>query len=542
MGEDSQVRSSSHVQDLLVDDVRARAIQADLVRAGSYQLTPPQLATLELLLTGALAPLGGYLARRDLEHVRLDGRLADGTAWPVPVTLEVPGDSAGARRVGETIALRDPEGVAIAALRVADSWQDEAGRWQVGGRVEGLRLPEHHDHAVLRRTPARIRATIADRGWQRAVAYRPGAVLHRGHAAALVRLSRKIDAGILVLASGGLSSVEDAEWFGRLRALEVAVAEMRDRAALALVPLQEAGGPPRDRLLLTAVVARNCGCSHLAVEQADLSVFGPDPEEITWRARELGVEMVVQPRSAWCVAGREFVEIAGDATAAVPCPAADEVVAALLEGQPPPDWLLSPGQRAALERAFPPRIKRGFTVFLTGLSGSGKSTIANVLRVQLLERTGRPVTLLDGDLVRTHLSSELGFSREHRDLNILRIGFVAAEITRHGGIAVCCPIAPYDVLRKRVRAMISRHGGFLLVHVATSLEECERRDRKGLYARARAGLIPQFTGISDPYEPPADAEVTVHTETIPPGEAAATVMARLFHLGYLSDASDVAQS
>ena len=163
-----------------------------------------------------------------------------------------------------------------------------------------------------------------------------------------------------------------------------------------------------------------------------------------------------------------------------------------------PSWLLSPAEVEAVRRAYPPREAQGFAVFLTGLSGAGKSTIARALRAGLMEATGRPVTLLDGDIVRRHLSSELGFSREHRDLNVLRIGWVASEIVRHGGIALCAPIAPYDAVRKQVRRMIEPLGGFLLVHVSTPLETCEARDRKGLYAKARAGLVPNFTGVSDP--------------------------------------------
>jgi sulfate adenylyltransferase len=200
-----------------------------------------------------------------------------------------------------------------------------------------------------------------------------------------------------------------------------------------------------------------------------------------------------------------------------------------------PGWLFSAAELERLRESVIPREHQGFTVFFTGLSGSGKSTIAGALRVRLMELTGRPVTLLDGDLVRRHLSSELGFSREHRDLNILRIGWVAAEITRHGGIAVCAPIAPYDAIRKQVRAMVAAAGGFVLVHVATSLETCERRDRKGLYARARAGQLPQFTGISDPYETPDDAALRIDTETVSVDDACDAVVGWLRAAGYLPE-------
>jgi sulfate adenylyltransferase len=216
-------------------------------------------------------------------------------------------------------------------------------------------------------------------------------------------------------------------------------------------------------------------------------------------------------------------------------PTESALVARLATGGHVPPWLFSPVELDRLHEAFVPRARQGFTVFFTGLSGSGKSTIAGALRVRLMELTGRPVTLLDGDLVRRHLSSELGFSREHRDLNILRIGWVAAEITRHGGIAVCAPIAPYDAIRKQVRAMVEAAGGFVLVHVATSLETCERRDRKGLYARARAGVLPQFTGISDPYETPDDAALRIDTEQVSVDGACDQIAVWLRSAGYLAE-------
>jgi len=207
----------------------------------------------------------------------------------------------------------------------------------------------------------------------------------------------------------------------------------------------------------------------------------------------------------------------------------------LADGRDIPKWFTFPEVARELIRSYPPRRNQGLTVFFTGLSGSGKSTIANVLLIKFLEMGGRPVTLLNGDIVRTHLSSELGFSKEHRDLNIRRIGFVAAEITKNGGIAICAPIAPYDSVRKDVRAMIESVGGMLLVHVATPLEVCEQRDRKGLYAKARAGIVKQFTGISDPYEVPTDAEVVVDASAVTPEEAAQEILLRLEQMGYIGD-------
>ena len=209
----------------------------------------------------------------------------------------------------------------------------------------------------------------------------------------------------------------------------------------------------------------------------------------------------------------------------------------LNEGAELPSWFTPPAVAAELRRSYPPRSKQGFTLFFTGLSGSGKSTIANVVLVKLLEIGGRPVSLLDGDIVRRHLSSELGFSKAHRDLNIRRIGFVASEITGNGGIALCAPIAPYDATRKEVRRQIEPRGGFVLIHVATPIEVCEARDRKGLYAKARAGILKEFTGVSDPYEQPTDAELVIDTAGVTPAEAAQQIILHLEREGYIGPPS-----
>ena len=315
-------------------------------------------------------------------------------------------------------------------------------------------------------------------------------------------------------------------------------------AKLALLGLAMRMGGPREALL-HAIIRKNHGCTHFIVgrdhagpgkDAAGKPFYGPYDAQELLRSHEpeLGVTMVPFKQLVYVEdldtylpvdevpAGRRPLDISGT-----------ELRRRLAEGREIPAWFTFPEVADELRRTHPPRHAQGFTVFLSGLSGAGKSTIANVLVVKFMEMGGRPVTLLDGDIVRKHLSSELNFSKEHRDINIRRIGFVASEITRNGGIAICAPIAPYDAVRREVRAMIEPGGGFMLVHVATSLEVCEERDRKGLYAKARAGLIKEFTGISDPYEAPTDAEVTIDAGALSPEQAAQEILLYLEREGYL---------
>jgi sulfate adenylyltransferase len=307
-------------------------------------------------------------------------------------------------------------------------------------------------------------------------------------------------------------------------------------------------GGPREALW-HAIIRKNYGCSHLMVgrNHADPGTNGEDNplhdshearDLLAKHERELGIRAVGLTPMVYAQDLDTHVPIdeVPDGTRTLSISGAD-LRERLSQGRGIPEWFTYPEVVAELRRTHPPLTSQGFTVFFTGLSGSGKSTIANALLVKLLEMGGRRVTLLDGDVVRKNLSSELGFSKEHRDLNIQRIGYVASEITKNGGIAICSPIAPYDGTRKRVRRAIEESGGFILVHVATPLEICEARDRKGLYAKARAGLIPEFTGISDPYEKPDDAELVVDTRDLAPDEAANQIILYLEHLGYIASST-----
>jgi sulfate adenylyltransferase len=498
--------------DLLAGSERCAELRARAVGWPALVVSGAALANLEALLAGFLHPLRGYLAPR--QH---------GDAGAAALTLTVPDSVANTVGPGASVALRDAEGVLVAALHVDRTGNDDGGSW-LSGAVEGIELPGHDDFPRLRLVPQDIRSRLAALGRARTLAFWPGDLLHAGVRAALAAEAERLDANVLVLIASQPGEHDELAAFARVRALEVSARRLpADRTVIAVVPLGSQGEDAQRRAR-QRLVARNCGAAFLAVDAGDDT--GPAPVAEGRDAAE-----VVPIRSWWFEPRSARWVPPDDASAdAVPPPTGREVLSWTTEA---PAWLLDPEEAGALRRAYAPPSAQGFTVLLTGLSGSGKSTLARALRVRLLEVAGRAVTLLDGDRVRRHLSSELGFSREHRDLNILRIGWVAAEITRHGGIVICAPIAPYDAIRQQVRQMVGAAGGFVLVHVSTPLETCEARDRKGLYAKARAGLIPEFTGISDPYEEPMDADLRIDTRATGVDEACDIVMAHLVQKGYL---------
>ena len=551
--------------DLLAGPERAAELMGLSVRWASWTMTPRQLCDLELLADGGFSPLRGFLGEADHDGVCASMRLADGTLWPVPVMLDLPEELARTLRPGGMLALRDPEGVLLAALEVEEVWRPDLEAeaaavlgttdpahpgartllhathpYYVSGRLEVLRAPVHHDFADLRATPAQVRAAVASRGWERVVAFQTRNPMHRAHLELTLRAAAEVDANVLVHPVVGLTKPGDIDPWTRVRCYRAVMPSYPPgQAMLALLPLAMRMAGPREALW-HALVRRNYGATHLIVgrdhagpgaDSAGRPFYGPyDAQELV-RAHEaeVGVEMVAFPELSYLPARDAYVPAARVPLGAdVASISGTEQRRRLARGEELPAWFTPPAVAAELRRSCPPRSERGFTVFFTGLSGAGKSTVAGVLDARLRERGGRSVTLLDGDLVRRHLSSELGFSRTDRDLNVGRIGFVAAEVTRAGGIAVCAPIAPYDATRRQVRRMVEEAGAFVLVHVATSLAVCEARDRKQLYAKARAGLIPSFTGVSDPYEEPTDAELVVDTA----GESAEDAVDRI--LGWLA--------
>jgi sulfate adenylyltransferase len=556
--------------DLMLPPQEAERLRAASLDYPSIDLTPQQLCDLELLLNGAFSPLRGFLGRADWESVLERMRLADGTLWPMPIMLAVPAEQAARLEPGRPVALRDPEGVMLALFQLAERWPCEPerearavfgtadalhsgvrtalglqGRVYLGGTVQGVQAPPHYDFEALRRTPAELRREFARQGWRRVAAFQTRNPLHRAHKEMTMRAATEAGASLLLHPVVGMTKPGDIDHYTRVRCYQ-AIAEHYPPGMmlLSLLNLAMRMGGPREAVW-HAIIRKNHGCSHIIVGRdhagpgADAKAkpfYGPyDAQQLVEQhQQELGIRMIPFQEMVYVPGRAQYLpvnELAKDEQAM--SISGTELRRRLREGLDIPAWFSYPNVVSVLRAAYPPKNRQGITLFFTGLSGAGKSTVANVLLAKFLELGQRPVTLLDGDIVRRNLSSNLGFSKADRDLNILRIGFVANEISKNGGIAICAPIAPYADTRNRVRELISASGAFIEIHVATPVEVCETRDRKGLYAKARAGLIEHFTGVSDPYEVPEQPEIRIDTTDLSPDESAREVLLYLEREGYL---------
>ncbi len=481
-----------------------------------------------MLLDGALSPVNGFQDRATVAAIRSHGRLPDGLPWSIPLLLPVSKDCAAAADRQGQLALRDTEGLLVALVDVSQVWSED-GQHHVAGPVIGVENPGHHDFPELWATPLDMRERAERSGWQRIIAYPTRHVINRAEHALINAQARRLEANVLIQLEADIPQPGDVMHYARVRSLQHAVGTfLAQTVHMHLRP--RLGDDDSDGLLMRLIIAQNYGCTHLVYAGAATT-----PE----LAGELGVELIRAQMPRWSPArGAFFVPPAPTAgmpeEPAVEAPDEPALLAAIEASEPINQWSTWPEVVSELRRARPPRSQQGFTLLFTGYSGSGKSTIAKTVMSKLMAIGTRRATLLDGDVVRTHLSSELGFSREHRNLNVLRIGFVAAEITKFGGIAICAPIAPYASTRAQFRAMVEAVGGYVEVHVATPLEVCEARDRKGLYAKARAGEIAEFTGISDPYDVPETPELRLDTTDLTPDAAAQQVILKLQSLGYLT--------
>ena len=558
------------LRDLIADEGRRQRLASEAQTLPSWDLTQRQVCDIELLLNGGFSPLDGFISRADYERVCAEMRLADGTLWPIPIPLDVTPQFGEGLASGARIALRHPEGMVLAVMTVSDVWSpdrraeavavfgtdddfhpgvfsllEQTNPTYVGGSIEGIELPPQHTFPALRRTPRELRDLFERRGWSDVVAFQTRNPMHRAHIELTKRAAEQAGAKLLIHPVVGMTKPGDIDYYVRVRAYEAILGRYAaDSTELSLLPLAIRMGGPREAVW-HAIIRKNHGCTHLIVgrdhagpgnDGSGKPFYGPYEAQELLRQyhHELGIVVVEFPEMVYVEAEDRYVP-APEVTDGqkVLSLSGTELRRLLAEGDPVPEWFSYPEVVDVLQGAYPPREQQGFTVFFTGLPSSGKSTVANVLLSKLMELGSRPVTLLDGDIVRKHLSSELGFSKEHRDLNIKRIGFVASEITKHRGIAVCAPIAPYAAARREVRETVGAYGGFIEVYVSTPVEVCEQRDGKGLYAQARAGILTGFTGVDDPYEPPEDAEVVVDTSDIEPEEAVAQVLQVLQETGYL---------
>ncbi|MBF2759303.1 MAG: adenylyl-sulfate kinase [Ectothiorhodospiraceae bacterium AqS1] len=586
---------------LLADDCEAESWRRELPELPAIVLSISQMDDLELLLSGAFTPLDGFMDQENWHGVLESMRLADGSLWPIPLTLDVDAKTAETIEAGAQVALQDPEGLTLATLEVSERWradkrkeaqgifgttskehpgvrrlEERVGEFRLAGRVRGLHLPPRYDYLDLRHTPTALRRRFADLGWQRIVAFHTSRPIHKAERAMTLAAAQAANARLLLHPVITETTLPGRRHLSRMRSYRSVLRRYPpDCALLSLLPLTTYAAGPREALW-HALIRRNYGCTGLIVELDHASPAGHDPDrpedafyppraalELALRhEKELGIAIIPGERFAWAPGLRRFVALAPSGAGDSPAGGARSES----EGQPPlaneaskapdiltlseaecearlakgaliPHWYSWPEVIDDLRKAFPPPHEQGFTLFFTGLSGSGKSTLARIIYGRLIEEEERPVSLLDGDVVRRHLSSELGFSKAHRDINIRRIGFVASEITKNGGIAICAPIAPYADTRLDVREMIEAFGAMIEIHVCTPLSVCESRDPKGLYARARKGLIAEFTGISDPYEAPDDPEIRIDTSDTSPSVAAQKILRYLHDKEFIGSSS-----
>ncbi len=563
---------NDYSESLLVHFRRHETLKEEALSLPAIDLNLRQMCDLELLLNRAFYPLDGYLTEKNYLSVLSDMRLTNGTIWPMPICLDVPEKTASALKPGDKLALNDEEGFQLALLTISDIWKadkkkeaeavfgtrdaqahpgvrslyENTQQYYLGGTLEGLSLPIHYDFKEIRLSPAESHRRFSLNGWRQVMGFHTDAYLHCAHKEMILKAARDAGASIFLQPVAGLDHPGNLDHYTHVRCYQEIITKFpRNMISLGLLPLASRRAGPREALW-QAIIKKNYGCSHFLVaqdhsdpfaNQLDKDNFYADGEAqklVKEHEEDTGIKMVAEEKMVYVEDQAQYLPLKDvQDNMEVKNISSSELQRRLENGLEIPAWFSYPDVVAELRRAFPPRSKQGFTIFITGFSGSGKSTLAKVLMVKFLEMRDRPVTLLDGDIVRRNLSSELTFSKEHRNLNITRIGFVASEITKNGGIALCAPIAPYEESRLVNRELISKCGGYIEVYMATPLDVCEQRDRKGLYAKARAGKIASFTGVSDPYTPPSNPEITIDTSELTPAEAAQEVLLYLEEQGYL---------
>ena len=551
------------------DEKYLNKFNKDILQLKSWTLSDRQLCDIEMILNGGFSPLDGFMNRKDYNSVCEKMRLENNLLWPIPITLDINDELVDTLEINEEIALRDKEGFVIAILTIGDIWTpdkekeaqqiyqttdifhpgvntllNETHSTYVGGTLKGIHYPKHYDYPQLRHTPQELRESFDNWGWKDIIAFQTRNPMHRAHIELTKRALNEKNAKLLIHPVVGLTKPGDVNHYTRVRCYKHIMNKYpKKMAALSLLPLAMRMAGPKEALW-HAIIRKNYGCNYFIVGRDHASpglnkdntpFYGPyDAQEmLNTNTNELGIKMIPFKQLVYVKEKKSFIgvdEVPKNLTALTV--SGTELRKLLDEGKEIPEWFSYPEVISELQKQRPSLSNRGFTIFFTGLSGSGKSTLANGLLVKLLEEGRRPVSLLDGDIVRTHLSSELGFSKEHRSLNVRRIGFVASEITKNGGIAICAPIAPYRLDRQFNRNMIDPLGGYIEIFVSTPLEVCEQRDAKGLYAKARKGILKQFTGIDDPYEKPRNAEIVINSSNDKPETLVDQILHQIHKMGY----------
>ena len=540
-----------------------KGLQDEAVKLNSITLSTRQVCDLELILNGSFNPIKGFMNKNDYESVLKNMRLSDGTLWPIPIILDLSKKNIENLNIKENtkISLRDKEGFLIAIMHVQDIWKpnkkEEAkyvyrsndkehpgvnylykniNEYYVGGSLKKVQLPHHYDYQLLRHTPEEMKTQFKKLGWKKIVAFQTRNPMHRAHKEIAFNAAIENNANLLIHPVVGPTKPGDVDHYTRVRCYQKILKYFpKGTTTLSLLPLAMRMAGPREALW-HAIIRKNYGCTHIIIgrdhagpgnDKYGNPYYGPyDAQNLLIKHEdEIGIKMVPFKMMVYVKEDDQYMPID-----LVPKEktrlniSGTELRKKLENGKEIPSWFSYPDIVKELQKVYPIKDKQGFTLFFSGLSGSGKSTIANGVLVKLLENGNRRVTLLDGDIVRTHLSSELGFSKAHREINVKRIGYVASEITKNGGIALCAPIAPFKESRQINRKLISQYGNYIQIFVSTPIEECEKRDVKGLYAKARAGELKGFTGIDDPYEKPENCELTIDTTNITPEEAVQEVM------------------
>ncbi|MFZ5909013.1 MAG: bifunctional sulfate adenylyltransferase/adenylylsulfate kinase [Chloroflexota bacterium] len=556
--------------DLMVTGKEREELIARLPSLPSIKINQRAVHDLELLATGGFSPLDRFMDKSTYERVLHEMRMDGGTLWPLPITLTASPDELP--QVGSEIVLRNAlnDPLAIMKLEEVFSWNlekearlaygttdarhpmvSEMGRWGkvcISGELKVINLPKYYDFVELRRTPAEVREMLEAMGHSNVVAFQTRNPLHRIHEELTKRAAEAVGGSLLIHPVVGLTKPGDVDHYTRVRIYKALVENYYDKnsTALSLLPLAMRMAGPKEALL-HAIIRRNHGANHFIVgrdhagpgnDSAGKPFYGPyDAQEMLKQyEEELGVKMVPFEMLVYLPDENRYVEVKDVPEGAKTLNISGTQVRDdyLAKGKLLPEWFTRPETAEILRQSYPPRHDQGFCLWFTGLSGAGKSATTQVLSELLLER-GKTITVLDGDVVRTHLSKGLGFSKEDRDTNIIRIGFVAGELVRHGGAVICAAISPYRAARNEARKMVGEN--FIMVYMDTPVEVCEQRDVKGLYAKARqamqAGKPMGFTGVDDPYEPPIDPEITLQGAGVTPEENARRVIAYLEEQGYL---------